>query len=142
MNHTYKKIFDVIVLIFRLYVGYRFIPFGWEKLMAGQEKWLFLGQQMGNLGIHFAPIFWGLAAAFSEFFGGIALLIGFCTRLAGPLLTFTMLVATIMHIKNNDPWTIYSVPLAWMIGFIAVTLYGAGTYSVDHWLWKKKTTHR
>lgn len=135
---NYKIICDVLALIFRLYVGYYFIPYGWTKIMGGQEKWLWLGLQMGNLGIHFAPVFWGLAAATSEFFGGIALLFGFCTRLASPFLTFTMLVATIMHIKNNDPWTIYILPLSWMIGFIAITIYGAGTYSLDHWLWKKK----
>jgi putative oxidoreductase len=134
MNTTIM--FDILVLLVRVYLGYVFIPSGWAKILGGQEKWMWLGQQMGNLGIHFAPILWGLAATAAEFFGGIALLIGFGTRVAAFFLAFTMFVAVIFHIKNNDPWTIYWFPLSLMIGLICLMIYGGGQYSIDHWLWQ------
>lgn len=134
---SYTGLFDLVILIFRLYCAYFFIQSGWDKVVGGQEKWLWLGQQMGNLGIHFTPILWGLAATFSEIFGSFALLFGFCTRIASLLLACTMLVALVMHVENNDPWTVYSIPLAFMCGFIVLIIYGAGSYSVDYWLWKK-----
>jgi len=133
---NYKIIFDVMILMFRIYCGYVFIPNGWTKMIGGQEKWLWLGQQMGNFGIYFMPVMWGLAATAAEFFGGFAVLFGFGTRLASFFLAFTMLVATVMHIKNNDPWTIYWFPFSLMLGLIGLMIYGAGKYSVDYWLWK------
>jgi len=134
---NYSTLYDVAALLFRLYVGYYFIPQGWRKIINGREEWLWLGQQMGNFGIHFAPIFWGLAATAAEFLGGILLLFGFCTRLASPFLAFTMLVAATMHIKNRDPWDWYAWPIAYIVGFMTLAIFGAGMYSVDYWLWNK-----
>lgn len=131
---NYVMLYNIAALLFRLYVGYYFIPAGWTKIIGGQEKWLWLGLQMGNLGIHFAPVFWGLAATIAEFLGGILLLFGFCTRFASPFLAFTMFVAATMHIKNNDPWTIYIWAIGYLVGFMLLAIYGAGAYSVDYWL--------
>jgi putative oxidoreductase len=135
MNYT--TVYDVAVLLFRLYVGYYFIPQGWRKIINGREEWLWLGQQMGNFGIHFMPIFWGLCATAAEFLGGFSLLFGFLARFASPFMAFTMLVAATMHIKNRDPWDWYAWPISYMVGFIIVMIWGAGTYSVDYWLWNR-----
>jgi putative oxidoreductase len=134
---NYQTIYDIAVLLFRLYVGYYFIPQGWKKIMGGQEEWLWLGQQMGNLGIHFWPIMWGLAATFAEFLGGFAVSFGFGSRIASAFLAFTMLVAAIMHIKKNDPFSWYAWPISYMAGFVIIMLLGAGTYSIDYWLRNK-----
>ena len=89
---------------------------------------------MGNLGIHFWPIFWGLAATAAEFLGGFAVCIGFGARIASALLAFTMFVAATMHIKNGDPRDWYAWPISYIVGFMIIVIFGAGKYSVDYWL--------
>ena len=71
-----------------------------------------------------------------ELGGGLALLAGAFTRVAGLLIAGAMLVATVtVHLPNG-----YFLPngyeftLTLLIASLAVTMTGAGAYSVDRWL--------
>jgi len=68
--------------VLRIDIGILFIGHGFPKFIGGTSEWLWLGQQMGNLGIIFAPIFWGFCAVLSKCIGGICLVLGLGTRIA------------------------------------------------------------
>ena len=88
------------LLLIRLGVGFSMLIFhGYDKISGGPETWEKVGASMGNLGLDFAPVFWGFMAAFAEFFGSIFLILGILHRPAAAILAFTMLVATVRHLS-------------------------------------------
>lgn len=124
---------DAGLLVLRVGVGAMMaIAHGWPKLIAGPEMWNNLGQSIGHLGVPvFAPTFWGFMAAFAEFFGGIALVLGLFHRPAAFLLLCTMVVATAMHVGNGDPFgSKTSRPIEMGIVFIALIILGPGRYAL------------
>src|SRR5271155_2559644 len=126
----------LVELVMRLIIAYIFIPHGWEKLVAGQEKWLWLGNQMQHFGIYFWPIVWGLAASCAEFFGGVAMLLGLGTRIAAFFLICVMIVALRMHFANGDSWRVWSLPLGLLVLLIVLMYTGPGRFSLDYYLAK------
>ncbi|MFH2138767.1 MAG: DoxX family protein [Candidatus Omnitrophota bacterium] len=127
---------DAGLLILRVGLGIMFIIHGWPKILAGPEQWAGLGKAMANLGITFAPAFWGFMAAFSEMVGGICLITGFMLKSACVLLSVTMTVAAIFHFKNGDGFAGASHAIELGIVFLSFILIGAGKYSLS--LKKKK----
>ncbi|MEP0357446.1 DoxX family protein [Paraglaciecola sp.] len=92
------------------------------------------GQWMASIGL--APGFlMALLAGSAEFFGGIALLLGFATRPAAALSAFTMLVAIFsVHIANglfmsNNG---YEFALSLLAATVALTIQGGGALSIDN----------
>ena len=123
---------DAGLLVARAGVGAMFILHGWPKLIGGPEKWGQLGGAMGNLGVDFAPVFWGLMAALAEFGGGALLIAGLFHRAAAAMMAFTMLVAVVMHATAGDPFIPkVSYPLELCIVFVALFLAGPGRFSLD-----------
>lgn len=135
---TKERLLHLLFLLVRVGLAYYFIPQGWKKLMGGPKTWLWLGQQMGNIGIHFAPVVWGFAAACAEFCGGMALLVGYRTRVASVFMVFVMFVAIIMHTMKGDPITTTLFPVYFLLLFLILLFTGAGRYSLDYWLAKKQ----
>lgn len=132
-NWLTRPLADEGLLILRIGLGVMFMVHGWPKISGGPEKWLALGEAMNHLGISFAPAFWGFMAAFAEFFGGLLLLVGLLARPATFLLAFTMLVATVMHLKSGHDFVPkVSYPLELMIVFLGLLLLGPGRISLDH----------
>lgn len=129
---------DIGILILRVGMGTMFIWHGAPKIFGGPQYWEGLGKAMGNLGIHFLPIFWGFLAAFAEFFGGIMIVLGFITPLAAALLAFNMFVATMFHFGMNQGLAQAAHPITAGIVFLSLIFLGAGKYSVDYYLVKKK----
>ncbi|MDP3889095.1 MAG: DoxX family protein [bacterium] len=123
------------LLILRFGIGLIFVRHGFGKIIAGKQTWIALGGAMSNFGITFAPMIWGLLAAFAESFGGIFLVLGYYTRIASFFMAFVMFVAVIMHLKKGDDWTTVSHPLALLIVFISLMLMGSGRYSLDSRIW-------
>jgi len=128
-------IISMSLLLIRIILAYIFIPFGWQKLMAGQPKWLWLGTQMQNFGIYFLPVAWGFMAACAEFFGGISILLGLGTRIGAFFIVCVMIVALVMHITNGDPfWSVWSFPLMLLVFALVLIVMGGGKFSLDHYL--------
>ena len=98
---------------------------------------------MGNLGIHFAPAFWGFMAAFSEGIGGLLLIVGLLVRPAAAMLVFTMFVAALMHMNlppENSASGLKGAKYAIEMGivFLALVFTGAGRFSLDRLLFCRK----
>lgn len=122
---------DFGLLLLRLGIGAMFVMHGLPKLLGGPEKWTQLGGAMQYLGIGFMPLVWGLAAALSEFVGGILLAIGVLFRPACLFLTATMAVAATMHLGKGEGLMGAAHAIELGILFFALLFIGPGRYSVE-----------
>jgi putative oxidoreductase len=94
------------LLIVRLGVGSSMLIFhGYGKITGGPGTWEIVGSNMANLGIGFAPVFWGFMAALAESVGSLCLILGIFIRPACLLLAATMGVAMSRHLglPVDDP---------------------------------------
>jgi putative oxidoreductase len=131
---------DLGILIIRIGIGISFMIHGYPKLIGGIETWKELGGVMQMIGINFVPQFWGFMAAFSEFFGGLFLLLGLFFMPACVLLSITMIMAIVMHAVNGDGYNDYSHALVALILFVGLAVAGPGKFSV--WVKKKKNYYK
>jgi putative oxidoreductase len=127
---------DAGLLVVRLGVGVSMLVFhGWGKITGGPELWGNLGGNMANLGIGFAPAYWGFMAALAESLGSVLLILGVLFRPAAALLAFTMFVAVIRHLNvpAGEPgagWNGASHALELLAVYVGLLLTGAGRYAV------------
>jgi putative oxidoreductase len=123
------------LLVMRFGVGLTMIVFsGYGKLVGGPDTWSQLGGAMGNLGIGFAPTFWGFMAMLAEFACSILLLLGVLFRPALLMLGFTMFVAMLYHLNlppdnPNAGWHGAARALLYLIVYLGLFLTGPGKYS-------------
>jgi putative oxidoreductase len=121
---------DVALLLLRLAVGSAFILHGWGKI---QHPTTWMGPQSA------VPSVLAFLAAFSEFGGGIALILGLLTRLSALGLICTMAVAVYFHaVVFGDPFVAtkqgggsYELALIYLFISILFLAFGAGRVSVD-----------
>jgi putative oxidoreductase len=71
-----------------------------------------------------------ILTVFAEFFCGIALLIGFKSRLVSIFLAFTMFVAA-FRVHWSDPWGKKELALLFFGIYVALILMGGGKLGVD-----------
>ena len=126
--------FDTLAL--RIPTAIIFIAHGAQKLFSwfggyGLEG---TGQWMASIGLEPGYLL-ALLAGSSEFFGGIALLLGLLVRPAALMLSITMLVAIFsahfvngLFMSNNG----YEFALALLAISVSLMFSGAGKLSVDH----------
>lgn len=139
MKNLIERNKDFGLLILRIGIGLAFIFIhGWGKIFGGTELWTKIGGAMSNLGITFAPVFWGFMAAVSEFGGGIFLVLGLFTRTASSFMAFTMIVAMTQHLVKLDSWGRVFYPIEMLAVFLALMFLGAGKFSMDNFIFKKK----
>lgn len=137
MKYLYKNWInaDFAVVILRVVVGVVFIAHGAQKVLGafgGYGLEATVTYFAKNLGI---PLFLGYVASFTEFFGGIFLLVGFLTRPAALGIFITMTVAFTVHLPagfflpNGFEYT-------FVLAFISliVLLFGAGNISIDYYI--------
>lgn len=140
MNKQFlKNIFttnnSIANIMLRVPVGIILAAHGSQKLFAwfggyGLEG---TGQWMESIGL--APGFlMALLAGSAEFFGGIALMLGFLTRPAAIVSAFTMIIAIFsvhfsngLFMSNNG----YEFALSLLAVNVALAIQGGGKYSVD-----------
>ncbi len=134
INHYSPYLCQVGFALVRIAVGAIFVRHGAAKVLGGPATWQWLGQQMNVFGITFLPIFWGLCSTAAELLGGIALIIGFGTRIAALFIAFNMVVALLMHIQKGDSIDVTEYPLLLLICAVAFVIAGAGKFALDAWL--------
>lgn len=108
------KSFDFLVLLFlRIFLAPILIIAGYGKLTSLENTAYYFGEYLGMP----APTLMAILAGSAEFFGGIAILIGFATRWFAIPLMFTMIVAAgTAHWQNGWhalPESTLTVPWEW-----------------------------
>lgn len=118
----------------RITAGVLMMPHGAQKLFG----W-FGGYGLEATGQFFQsklglPAGLALLAGLIEFFGGLALALGFLTRPAAALATGLMVVALVsVHLGQGFFWTSggFEYPLMWAMLTLGFAVRGGGRYSVD-----------
>ncbi len=117
------------LLFLRLIVGVAFLHHGWGKI---QHPFAWMPPEAP------VPAILQFLAAISEFGGGIALILGFLTRIAMSGLICTMAVAVHMHMNvRGDPFVSskggmsYELALVYWGIALLIFSFGAGRFSFD-----------
>ena len=110
---------------------------GWGKITAGPEKWNRLGHALTDIiGFEFLSTFFGFMAAFSESVCALLIVIGLFTIPASILLSFTMFVAIMNHIIDNE---LPELAIMYCLLLLVLIVSGPGKYSLDQkWFFKTK----
>ena len=131
----FKKLEPYGYPLIRAITGLILMPHGAQKLFG----W-FGGYGLEGTGQYFAGtlgmepgFFWALVAGLIEFFGGLALLIGFLTRPAALAVSVFLAVAVTFHLGQGYFWTNggYEYPLLWAVVAFGIFLRGPDNLSVD-----------
>ena len=127
--------------IIRLAIAAVFMAHGAQKLFGafGGPGISHTAMFMGKLGVH-PPLFWAWVVAMTEFFGGLAILLGFLTRLAAIAIVVDMIVAiAVVHAKHGFFMMNggFEYPLVCLLMALSLVFSGAGPYSIDRLIrWK------
>ncbi len=114
-----------LALLARVFLAYIFIVAGWGKI-AGYDATVAYMQAMGVPG-GLLPL-----TILVELGGGLAILLGFQTRImALALAGFSIVTALLFHGGAEDAINLMK-NVAMAGGFIALALLGAGRFSIDH----------
>lgn len=122
------------LLFLRLGLGAIFISHGYAKL-TNIHNWMVNFQHMGF------PYYFAYIAGIFEFFGGIMLVAGLFTSIAGLILAVEMSVAILrVHLPLGPITQIrnYEFPMALAVGSFALATLGAGLISFDHVIFRKR----
>ena len=116
------KVWGIFVL--RVVVGIVFIAHGWAKLQGMEGTIGFFG----SLGL--AP-FLAYVVAYVEFIGGLTLVLGFYSRLAGYLLAVVMAYVVLFVKMKGGFLGGYEYELVLFAALLAISWSGSGPYSVS-----------
>lgn len=114
-----------ILLFVRVVLGGVMIYYGFPKiknLRSNANDFVGMGFKPGWL--------WGTICAFVEFFGGIAMLLGFFAEIAAALYVFKMLIGTIWKLKIKKPFTDYSYDIQLLALCLVIMAFGPGVYAL------------
>ncbi|HUC61672.1 MAG TPA: DoxX family protein [Alphaproteobacteria bacterium] len=125
----------------RFVVGAWMVPHGMQKLFGA-----FGGGGIGGTTMYMAKnglepaIVFAWLAILIEFFGGIAVAVGFLTRPIAFLFFVEMLIAIfVIHLPNGWFWAGRGIeyPLMWGLIALAVAIKGSGRCSIDRMIGKE-----
>jgi putative oxidoreductase len=126
---------DVGLLLLRVGVGLLMLTqHGWGKMMSFSEKAAIWADPIGvgpEASLALAILAEVLCAAF--------VVIGLATRGAAVPLVITMLVAAFI-VHWDDPFQKKELALLFLIPFLTLIMTGAGKYSIDGWLARRRET--
>lgn len=123
-----EKLKPVALALLRVALGVIFIFHGYPKLFVNTAGTV---QMFGHMGF---PGYFAYIAGVFEFFGGILLIVGLFTRIAGLLLAIEMAIAvTRVHMPQGPITQVknYEFPLALGTACFVLATVGAGVLSLD-----------
>ena len=127
------------LLLLRLVFGAALVLHGLPKIQH-PTSWMGAGAPVPDL--------FQFLAAFSEFFGGLAMITGLLTPIAASGIAATMLVALVtVHFKHGDPFVTmhgesFESPLGYLAFALLMILTGPGRLSLDAFLFGQANTQK
>ena len=122
------KLKPLALFLLRLGIGVIFVHEGYLKLFVNRAVFLKLFPSWGF------PAYFAYVAGALELFGGILLILGLLTRLAGLLFAVEMAIALIaVHIPHGGWRDVHATGLVLLlcVGSFALAAVGPGSWSVD-----------
>jgi putative oxidoreductase len=119
---------ELATLIARVIMGAPFIHSGYSKLIAAAGTQAFFAK----LGLPVPAAAWGVAVAV-ELLGGLAIVLGIQTRIAGVILAvWCIATALVAHSNFSDPNMVihFTKNVIMAGGFLYVAVFGAGAYTI------------
>lgn len=119
---------SLALFLLRLSIGTIFVQQGYLKLFVNQALFLKLFPSWGF------PAFFTYVAGGLEFFGGILLILGVVTQVAGVLFAIEMAIALVaVHIPHGGWRDVHATGLVLLLctGSFALAAFGAGAWSLD-----------
>ncbi len=113
-------------LLLRLALGLSMTVHGYQKVVPHGSLHHF-AHYVATLGL---PYWLGYVSAFTEFLGGMLLIVGLFTRLAASLIAINMIVA-FAAVGIHQGFGIYNYILALTGIAIMLVFYGAGAFALD-----------
>jgi putative oxidoreductase len=127
--NSLEKLKPVALLFLRLALAVVFISHGYPKLFGHPKDMMPFFEHVG------LPGYFVYLAGVIEFFGGIVLILGLFTRIAGLLIAIEMAVALVKVHFPQGPITVtknYEFPLVLCAAALTLAAIGAGMISLDH----------
>ena len=128
------KLKPLALFLLRLGIGVIFVHEGYLKLFVNRAVFLKLFPSWGF------PSYFAYVAGALELFGGILLILGLLTRLAGLLFAVEMAIALItVHIPHGGWRDVHATGLVLLlcVGSFALAAVGPGSWSVDAQIFKR-----
>jgi putative oxidoreductase len=131
--------------LLRIALGIAFLLHGWAKLSGGVDGVAGVGDFFGGLGIP-APGLMAWIVTLVEVVGGILLIVGFLTQIAGILLALDMLgVIIFAYFGQGSPFLdrgviSWEMELVFGIGALCIALAGPGAWAVDDMLGESRAS--
>jgi putative oxidoreductase len=125
-------------LVMRLVVGAIMVRYGYTKIIPSGALYTF-SHTVGRMHL---PLWMGDVAAFTEFFGGMLLIVGLLTRVAAFMVAIEMAVAVIkVHLHGGlmGPNS-FAFPLACFAIALMLVFTGCGWLGLDDFVGKGKGT--
>jgi len=116
-------------LVMRLVLGIIMVRYGYTKIIPSGALYMF----SHNVGHMHLPVWLGYVAAFTEFFGGMLLIVGLLTRIAAFMTAIDMAVAIIkVHLHGGlmGPSS-FAFPLACFAIALMLVFTGCGWLGLD-----------
>jgi len=126
--HYLDRLQPLALLLMRLALGAIMVAHGYDKVFGGLQHH---AQMVASLGL---PAWLGYVSAFTEFFGGLLLLVGLFTRVAALGVCLDLFVAIWkVHLHNGLTGDHgFEFPLAVATLAFALIFFGAGPIALDH----------
>lgn len=113
-----------VLLFSRLVVGVVMVFYGWPKITSLHSN----AEDFTKMG--FSPgMFWGTIVAFVEFFGGIAMLLGFYAEIAALAFGFEMLLGFSWKISKGRKFSDFSYDLLLLTLTLMLLTFGTGFFA-------------
>lgn len=133
MTHL-ERLRPLAALVGRVVLGSIMLAHGWEKVIPHGALYNFAHFVQHNLGI---PYWLGYVSAFTEFFGGIALILGVLTPVAALGVFINMCVAVVgVHLHHGRLNAAGQFPVSLMALALFILADGPGWLAIDQFLFR------
>jgi putative oxidoreductase len=140
MKYHKPQTWDYLLLVLRIWLGYRMFTAGYSSvigILTSADERAFFQQWFGNE-LHFPiPVVMAFLAKGSEVLGGILVFLGLLTKKGAALIVFTMFIATVTCNLGKN----FNIDGGFTISYILFAsifiFWGAGKFSLDNLFFNK-----